>query len=193
MREHIIPIKVDEDLEEASRATANTQESQSREQTCHIKAESTANSTCEASTKQSRCAESPAASRASSVTSQAKEKTQTHSSTKSWDARANQLPITRRGLFFDDSFFSGLHQDFRSAVNDVLGRCGESSVLTDNASRLDRYRELREHNRNVESQAVTATSDETSHKVQRRACVCVCLCVCVRVCMCVCVCVCVCG
>lgn len=66
----------------------------------------------------------------------------------------------------------GMRQDFQSAVNDVLGRWGDSGALTnsrDDASRLGRYRQLREHNLNVESQAVTVTSDETSHKVQPRA------------------------
>lgn len=180
-REHLIPIRVDDDHEDSRSAqtTVTTQaarESQNREFTTHLKAESTASSEHEASTRQSRCGESPAASRASSVTSQAsgKDTTQTHSTATTWNAKvrgasANQLPITRRGLFFDDSFFSGLHQDFESAVNDVLGRWGETSVLTDerdNSSRLGRYRQLREQNLNVESQAVTSTSDETSHKVQ---------------------------
>lgn len=182
-REHIIPIRVDDDHEasrsaQSSVSTQAARESQNREFTSHTKAESTASSTHEASTRQSMCGESPAASRASSVTSQAsgKDTTQTHSTAKTWNAKVrsaptNQLPITRRGLFFDDSFFSGLHQDFESAVNDVLGRWGETSVLTDdrdNTSRLGRYRQLREQNLNVESQAVTSTSDDTSHKVQPR-------------------------
>lgn len=84
-------------------------------------------------------------------------------------ASSSLLPITKRGRFFDDDFFVNMRQDFQSAVNDVLGRWGESSVLGnghDALASLGRYRQLRERNLGVESQAVTVSADQTSHKVK---------------------------
>lgn len=78
------------------------------------------------------------------------------------------LPITKRGRFFDDDFFASMRQDFQGAVNDVLGRWGEDKVLgnsRDALTTLGRYRQLRERNLDVESQAVTVTADQASHKV----------------------------
>lgn len=54
-------------------------------------------------------------------------------------------------------------------MNEVLGRWDDNEMITndrDDASCLGRYKELRERSLNVESQAVTITADETSHKVQ---------------------------
>ena len=79
------------------------------------------------------------------------------------------LPITKRGSFFNDDFFTSMRQDFHSALSDVLGRCGESSMPgngRDALTTLDRYRQLRKRNLDVESQAMTVTADQSSHKVQ---------------------------
>ncbi|XP_045131968.1 serine-rich adhesin for platelets-like isoform X1 [Portunus trituberculatus] len=177
-REHIIPIKLDEDLEETSRrspASMNmqaTRDSQSQDFMSQEKVESSEKGTYEASRQSQRAESFSASSRASSVASQLssekKDKTQSFSTHHVPINTRNQLPITRRGLFFDDSFFAGMRQDFQSAVNEVLGRWGNSEMLMndrDDASCLGRYKELREHSLNVESQAVTITADETSHKI----------------------------
>ena len=188
-RKHIIPIRLNEDLEESiseslsTEGKQTTRESNGREFTCQRKVESSERNTCEAS-RQSLFTESASdSSRASSVVSQINndKKDQTHLLSTARTAKThyipintnNQLPITRRGLFFDDSFFTGMRQDFQSALNDVLGRWGDNEALTngrDDTSSLGRYKELREHNLNVESQAVTVTSDETSHKVAIASC-----------------------
>lgn len=84
------------------------------------------------------------------------------------------LPITHRGSFFQDSFFSNLHQHFHATVRDILNRwCDSDLKLTDpwddvNARHtdiLDRYRQLRSRNLKEENQAVAVTSDDTSRKV----------------------------
>ncbi|KAK3873930.1 hypothetical protein Pcinc_021087 [Petrolisthes cinctipes] len=83
------------------------------------------------------------------------------------------LPITTKGLFFNDSYFEGIRQDFQNAVNDVLSRWGEGSMLgqacddTNNrvGNNFSRYRQLRAHNLKVDNQAVNITSDHTSHKI----------------------------
>ncbi|XP_047474767.1 uncharacterized protein LOC125029067 isoform X1 [Penaeus chinensis] len=84
------------------------------------------------------------------------------------------LPITLRGSFFQDSFFSNLHQHFDATVRDILNRwCDSDLKLTDpwddvNARHtdiLDRYRQLRSRNLKEENQAVAVTSDDTSRKV----------------------------
>ncbi|KAG0694040.1 Protein lethal(2)essential for life [Chionoecetes opilio] len=78
------------------------------------------------------------------------------------------LPITKKGRFFDDDFFASMRQDFQGAVNEVLGRWGEGSVLgngRDALTSLDRYRQLRGRNLDVESQAMTVTADQASHKI----------------------------
>lgn len=83
-------------------------------------------------------------------------------------AQSSLLPITKRGRFFDDDFFVNMRQDFQSAVNEVLGRWGEGSVLGnghDALATLGKYRQLRERNHGVESQALTVSADQTSHKV----------------------------
>ncbi|ROT82037.1 heat shock protein 21 [Penaeus vannamei] len=83
------------------------------------------------------------------------------------------LPITHRGSFFQDSFFSNLHQHFHATVRDILNRwCDSDLKLTDpwddvNARHtdiLDRYRQLRSRNLKEENQAVAVTSDDTSRK-----------------------------
>ncbi|XP_047474766.1 uncharacterized protein LOC125029066 isoform X2 [Penaeus chinensis] len=86
------------------------------------------------------------------------------SSLSSWDLF---LPITRRGSFFQDSFFSNIHHDFDAAIREVLGRWNEPDLkVTDSRDDVSRrYRRLRSQNMNEESQAVTVTSDNTGHKI----------------------------
>ncbi|ROT74812.1 heat shock protein 21 [Penaeus vannamei] len=88
----------------------------------------------------------------------------------SWDMF---LPITHRGSFFQDSFFSNIHQHFDAAVREVLDKWSGSDLrLTDrtedtnvrHSDVLGRYRRLRSVDLKEENQAVTVTSDDTSHK-----------------------------
>ena len=85
-----------------------------------------------------------------------------------WDVA---LPISRRGSFFQDSFFANIQHDFDAAVRDVLNRWSDDDLtLTDRRSHSDimgRYRQLRSRNRKEENQAITVTSDSSSHKVRR--------------------------
>ncbi|XP_047474185.1 uncharacterized protein LOC125028746 [Penaeus chinensis] len=78
------------------------------------------------------------------------------------------LPITRRGSFFQDSFFSDIHKDFDSSVREVLARWSDEDLKVKDFRRddiMDRYRQLRSHNLKEGNQAVTVTSDNTSHKI----------------------------
>nr|XP_027219787.1 uncharacterized protein LOC113812152 isoform X2 [Penaeus vannamei] len=88
------------------------------------------------------------------------------SSKRSWDTF---LPIARRGSFFQDSFFANIQHDFDAAVRDVLNRWSDDDLtLTDRRSHSDimgRYRQLRSRNRKEENQAITVTSDSSSHKI----------------------------
>lgn len=87
--------------------------------------------------------------------------------------RDELLPITRRGSFFHDSFFSDMHQKFDAAIKKVLNRWSTNDLQwTDTwddvglryKDILERYRELR--SRHLEEKlAVTVTSDKTGHKV----------------------------
>ncbi|ROT63594.1 heat shock protein 21 [Penaeus vannamei] len=88
----------------------------------------------------------------------------------SWDMF---LPITQRGSFFQDSFFSNMQQHFDAAVRQVLDQWSGSDLRitdrTENANIrhsdvLGRYRRLRSVDLKEENQAVTVTSDDTSHK-----------------------------
>ncbi|ROT63593.1 heat shock protein 21 [Penaeus vannamei] len=89
----------------------------------------------------------------------------------SWDMF---LPITQRGSFFQDSFFSNMQQHFDAAVRQVLDQWSGSDLrITDRTEDanirhgdvLGRYRRLRSVDLKEENQAVTVTSDDTSHKV----------------------------
>ncbi|XP_068208593.1 uncharacterized protein [Palaemon carinicauda] len=73
------------------------------------------------------------------------------------------LPVSFRGPFFGDSFFKSVHNDFQSAVQEVLSRWGArtSMLMEDN---LSAYRKLRLQNLKEETQAVRTTEDETNHK-----------------------------
>ncbi|XP_063603419.1 uncharacterized protein LOC134779292 [Penaeus indicus] len=73
----------------------------------------------------------------------------------------NVLPIVRRGLFFDDSFFQESWKDFQRAVKEVLNKWGEQSFIGDD---LTRYRSLRSRDLREENQAVTSSEDERQHK-----------------------------
>lgn len=63
-----------------------------------------------------------------------------------------RLPITRRGLFSQDDFFSGFQKDYSRAVGDVLDRWGNRASKAD---RFASYRRLRERDASEDSQAAT--------------------------------------
>ncbi|XP_042893942.1 uncharacterized protein LOC122267835 [Penaeus japonicus] len=88
------------------------------------------------------------------------------SSKRSWDTF---LPITRRGSFFQDSFFSNIHHDFDAAVREVLNRWSDSDLTVadrrDDSDIMGRYRQLRSRDMKEENQAITVSSDNASHKI----------------------------
>nr|XP_027233919.1 uncharacterized protein LOC113825302 [Penaeus vannamei] len=89
---------------------------------------------------------------------------QERSSSRAWGVF---LPISRRGSFFQDAFFSDTHKDFDSSVREVLARWSGDDFQAKDFRRediMDRYRQLRSRNLKEENQAVTVTSDKTSHK-----------------------------
>lgn len=77
----------------------------------------------------------------------------------------NRLPIVRRGLFFDDSFFQDTRKDFQKAIKEVLMRSGEESSAVDE---MACYRSLRSRHLGDDTQAVTSSEDERYHKVGRQ-------------------------
>ncbi|XP_027233924.2 uncharacterized protein, partial [Penaeus vannamei] len=87
-----------------------------------------------------------------------------------WDVA---LPISRRGSFFQDSFFSDVHDEFDATVRRVLARWRDTDFSLrdcwdDNCRYSDilkRYRQLRSLNLKEEDQAVTVTSDTSGHKI----------------------------
>lgn len=89
------------------------------------------------------------------------------------DALSFSLPVWRKGLFLQDSFFQYVYEAFESAVREILHRWGETDLLWEQwedprlrlTDALSRYRQLRTHNLREEDQAVTVTSDVASHKV----------------------------
>nr|XP_027233920.1 uncharacterized protein LOC113825303 [Penaeus vannamei] len=90
---------------------------------------------------------------------------QERSSSRAWGVF---LPISRRGSFFQDAFFSDTHKDFDSSVREVLARWSGDDFQAKDFRRediMDRYRQLRSRNLKEENQAVTVTSDKTSHKI----------------------------
>ncbi|XP_063586822.1 uncharacterized protein LOC134764177 [Penaeus indicus] len=100
-----------------------------------------------------------------SSTPAAKCSRQARSSSRSWDVI---LPISRRGSFFQDSFFSDIHKDFDSSVREVLARWSDEDLKVKDFRRddiMNRYRQLRSRNLNKGNQAVTVTSDNTNHKI----------------------------
>ncbi|KAK7067256.1 hypothetical protein SK128_020021 [Halocaridina rubra] len=79
------------------------------------------------------------------------------------------LPITRRGHFFQDSFFENARSNFDDAIRDILGKWDATSMLNDvfqdRTNNFRRYRQLRNREMKEENQAVNVTSDNTSHKI----------------------------
>lgn len=88
-------------------------------------------------------------------------KTVTDTTTTS-DAGTRPLPITKKGPFFDDSFFEDSRQPFQKAVRQVLEKTNETSSQTDD---LTTYRNLRQRDLKEENQAVTVDEDQKTHKV----------------------------
>lgn len=91
-----------------------------------------------------------------------------------WDEAFDlSLPVWRKGLFLQDSFFQYVYEAFENAVREILQRWGEREFLWEEwedpkvrlTDALNRYRQLRTHNLREEDQAVTVTSDAVSHKV----------------------------
>ncbi|KAK8399063.1 hypothetical protein O3P69_004263 [Scylla paramamosain] len=86
-----------------------------------------------------------------------------------WDF---DLPISRKGRFFDDSFFESSRFDFDKKVNEILNRWGEEERRDrwddDDfrpSSNFNRYRNLRARDLKDDNQAMTVTSDDTAHKI----------------------------
>ncbi|XP_045606872.2 mucin-22 isoform X1 [Procambarus clarkii] len=88
-------------------------------------------------------------------------KTVTDTTTTS-DAGTRPLPITKKGPFFDDSFFEDSRQPFQKAVRQVLEKTNETSSQTDD---LTTYRNLRQRDLKEENQAVTVNEDQKTHKI----------------------------
>lgn len=85
------------------------------------------------------------------------------------------VPFMKRGRFFDDSFFESSRFDFGKKVNEILARWGEEERMDrwddDDDFRLNnfnRYRNLRARDLRDDNQAITVTSDDTTHKVSLR-------------------------
>lgn len=83
------------------------------------------------------------------------------------------LPITPKGSFFQDSFFSSMQQNFDTAVREVLNKWNEADlklkedVKLHHSDVMGHYRQLRSRNLKEENQAVTVTSDNTNNKVSQ--------------------------
>ncbi|XP_042240603.1 uncharacterized protein LOC121878438 [Homarus americanus] len=83
------------------------------------------------------------------------------------------LPIFRKGLFLQDSFFEYVRQVFDDTIRDILRRWNETGFLGNTwndtnfrlSENLSRYRRLRAQHQGEENQAVTVTSDSTGHKI----------------------------
>ena len=74
----------------------------------------------------------------------------------------NNLCITQKGLFFQDSHFENARQVFREAVKDVLKKFGRASPGEDF---LGSYRDLRQKDNREETQAVCITEEDNQYKV----------------------------
>lgn len=73
----------------------------------------------------------------------------------------NSRPITRRGRFFDDSFFEDTRSGYRTAIQDILSKWGERSSSIDD---MTSYRNLRTRDLREDNQAVKVIEDEFQHK-----------------------------
>ncbi|KAK8751057.1 hypothetical protein OTU49_012763 [Cherax quadricarinatus] len=91
------------------------------------------------------------------VTKQIKTVTDTTTS----DTAGRPLPITKKGSFFEDSFFEDSRQLFQTAVRQVLEKSNETSQTDD----ITTYRNLRQRNLKEENQAVTVNEDQKTHKI----------------------------
>lgn len=88
-----------------------------------------------------------------------------------------ELPISRRGHFFQDSAFENAYEQLNNNVRRILQRWGETDFLSERSDdsklrpsdTLNRFRELRRHNLKEEDQAVTVASDANTHKVSQHA------------------------
>ncbi|KAK8389298.1 hypothetical protein O3P69_008785 [Scylla paramamosain] len=73
-----------------------------------------------------------------------------------------RLPISRRGLFFKDDFFSGFQDDYKTAVEDVLDRWRSRSSAAD---RFASYRKLRERDASDDNQAATISETPDNYVI----------------------------
>nr|XP_027233938.1 uncharacterized protein LOC113825317 [Penaeus vannamei] len=84
------------------------------------------------------------------------------------DSPEELLLITKRGNFFQDSFFLDAHRDFSAALRQVLGRCNQDNFEDDTDLRhtdiLERYRQLRSRDLREENQAAIVTSDKVLYE-----------------------------
>ncbi|XP_047474762.1 uncharacterized protein LOC125029063 [Penaeus chinensis] len=91
------------------------------------------------------------------------------SESESTEAIKQILPITRRGSFVQDSFFLDVHQEFYTAIREVLKKWvnvdSEDFLSLSHSDILDRYRQLRLHDLREETQVSVVTSDNTSYKI----------------------------
>lgn len=76
----------------------------------------------------------------------------------------NNLSITKKGQFFNDSYFEDARQDFQDAIQDVLTKWGDKSKP---ANDINSYRELRQRDLRDENQAIKSTEDQRYHKVNK--------------------------
>lgn len=77
----------------------------------------------------------------------------------------SSLPITKRGQFFNDSYFEDTWKYYQDAVRDVLAKWDDNSAAaTDD---MTCYRRLRSRDMRDENQAITSAEDSSSYKVSR--------------------------
>ena len=111
--------------------------------------------------------------------SDANAKTEDNRSARSYQTSINSgfrdVPFMKRGRFFDDSFFESSRFDFDKKVNEILAGLGEEERRDrwdDDAdlrlNNFNRYRNLRARDLRDDNQAITVTSDGTTHKVGQR-------------------------
>ncbi|XP_042213196.1 uncharacterized protein LOC121860193 [Homarus americanus] len=96
------------------------------------------------------------------VSQQVTQQTKTASDTTATEPGCRALPITKKGSFFDDSFFEDSRQNFQQAIKQVLEKFNETSTQTDD---ITTYRNLRQRNLKEENQAVTVKEDQHTHKI----------------------------
>ena len=88
------------------------------------------------------------------------------------------VPISTKGHFFQDDFFKQSRERFLSAVQNVMSRWDQDSLLASqnlrsqtsglhNSSLFDTYRNLRLKDLREDNQAVTVTREGNVHKVSK--------------------------